>query len=545
MSTIIDTANGMSMRSAGHPTSNKSADQYFSLRIEDDRLILAKAVRQAGGDWLVSTDSETLNADHIFHSTVGWVEALGRLRARQEIDRTPVAVSLSGDFCVTRISTGTTEDVDQELELLAGRIPRYLQLGPGGKLTGQVRDSLTPGIDHALTAVANHRRLEWIAEVLEQCDFKIAWIEPSLVSLARLSGWLALDQQKPILIADSFGKSWEVGIVHQGRLLLDYRPAAAYDSKRFATAIDQHLSRLRRFCQRHRGIDQSDLSQIFLGGDPAKTQIVIDHFASINDLEALPLEVPLHHKALTPEVSTAGNEKTLTPLKPAIRVTSEGEDSQPERSDQVAAVAAILPCLIDSVGEEATHQTPPDLLQSIRIADQHSDLLRFASTWWPAVATILLLSVGYGYIYSQQQRLLVQQEQRERVELQMRQTRVRLASLQSERFLVEQLESIRRQTASPPASQLITLMTQCLPPQSHLTAIRFDTDAQIHLDGHTIDETEIYETVGYMRRLPHIDQVALLGTTPDDQNQGAAFQIRLHWSALAPSDRRAQEDQGP
>ncbi|MBB3204613.1 hypothetical protein FHS27_000377 [Rhodopirellula rubra] len=431
----------------------------------------------------------------------GWKrlrDAIDTLATRHKIGGESVAVSLTGDFCVTRISTGTVDDVEQKLGALAGRIPRYLQLGPGGKLIGQVRETLSPGIDHALTAVGNFTRLNALYEAFVSCHVDVAWIEPSLVSMARMVGMLGIDSEKPVLIADSFGQSWEVGITHQGRLLLDYRPAAAHDAQTFAIAIDQHLARLRRFCQRHRGMTQSELSDLYVGGPPEKVDTVITHFGPTASLSAKLFQLP---------------ESCVS-----VRVPKEIE------SDAIAAFAAILP-----LTQPDFVQNPPDLLQTIRRDRAQSKIVRAVLTVWPiAVAAVLLMTASL-WVGSLRDEAEQKHQQRQFVEVQMRATQARMASLQSDRRWVQHLGRIEQQTVSPPIVDLTTQITQCLPPQAALTSIRFDVEHNIMLTGKTSNEAEIYEIVGYLRRITGINQVALLATTSGVVQGESQFEMRLSW----------------
>ena len=107
-------------------------------------------------------------------------------------------------------------------------------------------------------------------DAIRSCDVEINWVEPSLVSLARLVGRSGIAGDRPVLFADGTGQQWDVGIACVGRLLLDYRPASATTEKSFRDALKAHLSRLRRFCERHRGIASGSLDQLLLCGGGEK-----------------------------------------------------------------------------------------------------------------------------------------------------------------------------------------------------------------------------------------------------------------------------------
>ena len=87
--------------------------------------------------------------------------------------RQQVAVSLDGDFCVTRVTMGTAEEVDRELEMLADRIPRYLQLGPGEKVTGRSRIKIEGNIEYSVTGVVNRSLIQLLYETLRALDIDV------------------------------------------------------------------------------------------------------------------------------------------------------------------------------------------------------------------------------------------------------------------------------------------------------------------------------------------------------------------------------------
>ncbi|MCC9655155.1 hypothetical protein [Rhodopirellula halodulae] len=488
------------------------------MRIEDDRLILVIATQSAEAVQLDEPADQMIVDQVRCSDPSGWinsgrwnemVEALTTLKQRHQINDEAVALSLSGDFCVTRISVGTVEDVDRDLEALAGRIPRYLQLGPGGKVTGHTRETIGPGMEHALTAVGNRVRLQNLYEVFRMCDVEIAWVEPSLVSVSRLIGWLGLDHHAPVLIANAFGRSWEVGISFQGRLLLDYRPAAARDGTQFADAIDGHLERLQRFCQRHRGMSDHRLDQLFVGGGVDKVNPVVARFAEDDKLS----------------VSAISLETAAWTIQ---RYKDAAEDSEAtvcevpvSRTDTVAVMAAVLPMITNP------DLPKPDLLQQIRRDRSLSLFRRVTNTYWPVAAAVVLLMVAYGMKSSEQNRANQQIKKREFVETQMRQTKVRLSEVQDTREYVTHLQTVEQKSFSPRVNQLVTQLAQCLPGDTRLRSLVLDSEYQIHLEGWTADENNIYDVISYVRRVPEINQVALLGTGASADDDGLLFQIRL------------------
>lgn len=516
----------------GRSTNGSLTDRRVALRIEDDRLMMVIASHSAEAIQLSEPADEMLVDQIRCSDPKGWInsgrwiemaEALSELKQRHQIGDDPVAISLSGDFCVTRISVGTVEDVDRDLSALAGRIPRYLQLGPGGKATGHMRETIGPGMEHALTAVGNRVRLQNLYEVFRMCDVEIAWLEPSLVSLARLTGWLGLDRHAPVLIADSFGQSWEVGISFEGRLLLDYRPAAARDGKEFAEVIDHHLERLQRFCQRHRGMSDHQLDQLFVGGGVDKVNPVVQHFAnnsklsvSAIDLQSASWKIDRHRNHSADDLKATSCDVPLA------------------ASDTVAVMAAVLPLIVDQ------EMPKPDLLQQIRRDRGQSFVRKMTGTYWPIAAAACLLMLGFAMVANERARADHQRQQREFVETQMRQTQVRMASVREMREIVTHLQTIESKAFAPGVHQLVTQMAQCLPAQTRLRSMVLDSDRQIHLEGWTAQENDIYDVISYVRRVPDINQVALLGTNASADDDGLIFQIRLGMAIDRSAEQRRE-----
>ena len=209
----------------------------FGLRIENHLLQLAVATPRQDGRYRVEIDNTECP------SPAGWLNAAGvellvdairTLVGRYEIRRDKVAVSLDGDFCVTRVTMGSADEVDNELAMLADRVPRYLQLGPGEKVTGRSRTKIDQGIDYAVTGVVHRSLIQLIYDAMREADVNPMWVEPSLVSISRLVDQAKIDGDAPIMVADGAGTSWDVGIACRGRLLLDYRPSAVTDEETFS-----------------------------------------------------------------------------------------------------------------------------------------------------------------------------------------------------------------------------------------------------------------------------------------------------------------------
>ncbi|MEM9644578.1 MAG: hypothetical protein AAF989_06265, partial [Planctomycetota bacterium] len=441
------------------------------------------------------------------------VESLRTLIDRNQMRRQSVVASLDGDFCVTRITMGSPGDVDDELETLIGRVPRYLQLGPGEKVTGACRTHLEANLDYAITGVANRNVIELLYEAFRECDLPVKWLEPSLNSLARLLGHAGIGNDMPVLIADGTGRMWDVGIAHEGRLLLDYRPAAATTEQGFHDAIRHHLDRLCRFCQRHRRLASGGLNQLLLCGTVESSARAVELFSESDGIEASPIHVP--------------------EIDGLYRVVDPGESG-----DGSSVVATVLPLIL---GLDETDV--PDLLDHVRRAPDLSPTARVLRTFWPAVAAVAFLMGSYFLVSHQRNNSQDVITGRTAIEHQVRLSQVRMSQLAGHRELIDHLTSIETRLEQPAWDDFLRQVTQCLPEQAHLISFRVENGFKVALDGAVTEESRVYDLIGHLRKLPVVEQVALKATNPDSQSEGVRFMIGLTVASNlnTPADRAGLE----
>ncbi|TWU56561.1 hypothetical protein Poly51_24770 [Rubripirellula tenax] len=472
----------------------------FGLRIESHLLQVAIATP-------IDDQRFQIEIDEIeSKSTTGWletgeqenfVEALIDLVDRHNMHRHPVAVSLDGDFCVTRITTGTVDDVNRELSTLAQRIPRYLQLGPGEKVTGSTRRKIDATTDYAVTGVVNRSLIQLIYDSLRLADIEVTWVEPSLVGLARLIGQPTLWGDQPIMIADGTGKRWDVGIACSGRLLLDYRPANADSEQGLTRALDGHIARLKRFCHKQLRGNSSELDSMLICGNGNKPARAL---AAIGD-----------NLGLKPNV-------LQVPLLPELYEIADHD----RRSQCVPAVATVYPLLTGVSAADV-----PDLLVQVRRAPDLSWPQQIIRQFWPVAIAALVLIVPYGLVTKERRRHAGSTDGRASLESEIVASNIKFTHLASQRELFNHFRAIRQQTWEPNWSEMLTHITKSLPSSAKLNEFRVESSDQISMDGTVMEETVVYEVVNTLRRLPSVTQVALRGTTPERDSQSTRFSISL------------------
>jgi Tfp pilus assembly protein PilN len=472
----------------------------FGLRIESHMLQAAIATPTADGRHQVSFDDVACPVASGWLTARGAVElqsALESLIERHHMRRHRVAVSLDGDFCVTRVTMGTPEQVDLGLEMLANRIPRYLQLGPGEKVTGSARGKIEAGIDHAVTGVVNRSLIQIIYDALRRLDMDVTWIEPSLVSVARLTGQDSTYAERPVLIADGMGKQWDVGIACAGRLLLDYRPAAASNNDGFCSVLEAHYERLKRFCARHRGVATGELNDLLICGDEQKTEEVLQRLGASSRLHASRLSIPF-----LPQIYDI--------------------DAKDQVTRNVPAVATVYPLLVGTKHEEVA-----DLLDHVRRAPDLSVGQKILKQCWPVAVACVCLLIAYGLVSSERRRHAGSGDGRAALQAEIIATGVKQARISRDREKYDYLKRIASLTQEPHWNQMFGWVSKTLPPSVKLNEFRVDAGNVILMEGTAIDETMIYEWVNSLRHLPLVSQVALKGTTPNAEDQSTRFSVQL------------------
>lgn len=478
----------------------ETVSRCFGVRIEHHVLQVAVATSTPSGRFHITLDEVAcphaggwLSGD----GSADLIAALETMVDRHQMRRQPIAVSLDGDYCVTRVTIGTHDHVDQELERLADRIPRYLQLGPGEKVTGSARHKIDATTDYAVNGVVNRSIIAMLYDAFRKADVEVMWIEPSLVGLARLVGQSPILGNQPVLIADGTGRQWVVGIAYAGRLLLDYRPATATSASGLRRALDGHITRLKRFCHRHAHATASELNQMLICGDSDKPDQAVELLGDGFGLAPTVLSVPD-----LPDLYTI--------------------DDAGRRSRFVPVVATVLPLLIRTPADQI-----PDLLSQVRRAPDISLRQKLVREYWPVAVACAVLLISYVLVSGERQRHADSHMDRDRLQSEIVASNVKFGDLGRRREYLGYFQRIRVQTTEPDWVAMLTDVTGCLPPTAKLNDIRLGSDGAILMDGTVMDASTVYELVNTLRQMPGVTQVALKGTTPQQDTQATRFVIRL------------------
>lgn len=397
---------------------------------------------------------------------------------------------LNGDYCVTRVVTGTADQVRQELQQLEQRALQYLALGPGEKTLAASLRPVDAKRQHALLTVVNQNVVNTLMDATAKAGLQVDWIEPALVALGRAVAKAGGDVDDPAIVVTLNERGTELGITHNGSLLLDFRAVGVTSPEKVADLLARHVGRFQRYCDRHIRYQNGRLKRIFLRGRPAEAHRL---------LELLQKLVPLPAAVLDPVL-----------IEPTWQYRDVGG---PEWAGALGA------CLRPTLSED--EQFGPNLLERIKANIRQPLPVALARTCWPLAATLLFAACCGGVALFQQtkQRLLsgefaqVEADQREADRL--RQQIIR------QNTKIEHLTAIRAKLNSPAWDKLVQSLAQCLPNDAWLDSVRIAND-DIVLDGAAYSEDGVFEFVKWLQQCPAVEQVSLSGTRPTQMAAGPA-----------------------
>ena len=147
----------------------------FAIEVGPSQLYFARVTEAASGD---ETDVQTYamtwrrEASSI-HTETGAAElaaAMKQLVSMQRLGGQQIYLTLNSEFCVTRVVTGTEDQVRREMAALEERSSRYLSLGQGPKTIAASIQQIDARHQHALLTVANQKVPNTIVRTAEDAD---------------------------------------------------------------------------------------------------------------------------------------------------------------------------------------------------------------------------------------------------------------------------------------------------------------------------------------------------------------------------------------
>jgi Tfp pilus assembly protein PilN len=443
------------------------------------------------------------------YSEIGAKELAAAFRtlvAEERLAGVTAHIALSGEFCVTRVVTGSTEDVRRECHELEERSHRYLTLGPGPKVLASSVEQLDARHEHALLTVANQRALDVLVDITDSLGLHVDTIEPSLVALSRAQARLCDGAHEACLVIHLDDDGAELGICHEGRLLLDYRPGGHTTATNVADILAQHLTRLQRHIDRNHSYLKTPLRRVYLAGEAEAVALALPTFRKFSQFEV---------KALDPNRFDANWQYTAS--GPGLQMA--------------AALGAVM--LADQVDDQ---KRSPNLMERIIAESQEPmrpilirSLLPLAAVLLVA-ATVLMLFFGERFETNGLREELVVMEP---VTARARELQLKILAADAK---LAQLAALEKQLPKPSWGRLLTRIGQSMPEDVWLDSVTFADGQTASLTGSSYADGGVYDFVSHLEKVPEIGEIALQGTSVGHSASGPTTSFDLQLSLVPASD---------
>jgi len=437
---------------------------------------------------------------------------LQALVVREKLHGASVRLAISGDFCVTRILSGTKEHVRQQLQSLADRCALYLSLGSGENTFAEASRPLDAKHEVAWVTVANERTLRSLVAAVENAGLQVASMEHSLVAIARTLGQLHQDEQEPVVVLDITRRGVDVGISFQGQLLLDYRPGGLATKERVAEILVKHLKRLQRFCNRRFSFAKGRLRRVFLCGNLDDVQQIMGQFSPHSDL-------------------------AVCAVQPAELLAQLGNSDAPQIHAEHAAIAGLLAFALDPVSSPPA----PDFMRQWSSQAQEPLWPATARLCWPMAAAMLGALAILGAAFYQHARCHALERNLRELATSQQQFREWKAQLMLSRLTVENVDSVSQKIFRPAWPELMAALGRSLPQGVWLEKVSIDGDGHLLVTGPSLNEDGVFEFVRALKRETLLTDVALEGTQPAAFVSGPALRFEIS-ARVAPRAGAAPEN---
>jgi hypothetical protein len=482
----------------------KSDSRVFVVELTGSDLRIAQLERSAatGGTadkvsaWITRWRREAAGLD----SPEGLGELTTALRdaaRRHAMFTAEVRIVLSGEYCVLRTIRGAIDEVRSELQQLEQRSRLYLSLGPGEKVLVSHTRALDARHAHALAAACNKRTLEAIQVAADAAGIEVAMIEPALSALTRAVSRLPAAPAEPYLLVNFDESTTEIGVCHDGRLLLDYRPGGARTVADLPALLDSHLNRLNRHVARYLRTSTAGLKQVFLCGDAAATAAAAKQFRRDSALEVHPVR-PSDVRASW-ELAPDAAESATAPALGSLLLTY----LPPDECDA------------------------PNLMQHI-LDSQHEPLRpRLMRSALPVAATLLLALAMAWANARQRARLTEMHAEFDGLAVAAARATELRSELTSAEAKLAQLRTLASKLQSELGRHVIQRLGQCMPGDVWLSQMTLTDDQTAQLQGASYLEAGVYDFVRWLELAPGFDEVALKRTASATGASGPATTFEL------------------
>lgn len=489
--------------------------RHAAIEIRPQRLHLAVLEQPtADGPWQARyrtlvwrQEAERLDAELVRRELAA---GFARLAAEEKLHGQEVTIALSRDYCVTRVIVGAAEYVRRELGQLEERVPLYIGLGHGRKVTAQSLVAIDARRQHALVSVANGQVLQTVLDAATAAKLRLALVEPAQIALVRALAHGGHDAQAPAILVNLSESGLELAISMAGRLLLDYRPARPGEAANVASMIAGQLPRLQKFFDRHYKLQFRRIRQVYLCGELTAVAAALPGFAHYAQLEA-------------------------TVLVPGLVAPDWGAAEANAQSLQIGsdACASLGSCLL-ALQPEA-RRTTCNLIEPLVAAHTRALGPTLVRTLWPAAAAAAVALVAAGGALFEGRRAAAVQAQIAALAPLRQHVDELSTQLTATASKTRHLQELAARTAGRAPAELLTTIGQCLPPEVWLERVEVTAAGQVRLSGAGYGEEGVYEFVRWLGQAPGIAQVEVEGISGGKSATGrvSKFEIKLAAQALA------------
>jgi Tfp pilus assembly protein PilN len=425
------------------------------------------------------------------------------------------SIALGGEFCVTRVITGPTEEVRKEFAELEERSLRYLTLGPGQKTLAGSTQQLDARHQHALLAVANQRTLDLLAGIADSLGLHLESIEPSLLALSRAQVHVRDACPDASLLIQLDENVAELGICHGGRLLLDYRPGGHTNAENVADVVALHLARLKRYLERYHSYLAAPLRHVYLAGDAEAVARAVTGFSTLGGFE-------------------------IHVLEPSDLDTAWEYADQAPGTDLAAALGTAM-----ASRSEAAELLGPNLIESA-LAQQRAPLKPVLIRSLMPIAAVLLVAGSLGLFHMIQWRqvasLRTQIDELAPACAHATELRLKLTSAEAK---FQELNALATQLPKSEWQTVLTHIGQSLPNDVWLDRVTVHDGQSAALTGASYTDGGVYDFVGYLKQVPGVADVALDSTGAGQTPTGSTtnFELKLSLTNFAaPADKEGRHD---
>jgi len=331
-------------------------------------------------------------------------------------------------------------------------------------------------------SVANEAVLQLLVKISASVGIKTKAIEQSLIALSRAQARLSGGEQEACLIIQLDEGEAELGVCHQGRLLLDYRPGGHADADNISEIVAEHLERVQRFLGRQHCDLRQPLRHVYLTGEPDVVQRARQRFAAFKEFQ-------VHN--FDPD---------------QLDVNWEYADDAPH-TEYAAAIGSALACY----DPEAARQTP-NLLE--RVLDASRKPLRpFLLRAAIGVAAVLFVAIGLAAMSAQEYFAAehLRTQLADFAPVRQRADELKLQLLGTEAKL-KQLQTLESKLPKPKWGELLQHIAQSMPDDVWLDRISFRDGKSASLSGASYTDSGVYDFVNYLKQVPQVAQIDLAGT---------------------------------